>query len=495
MICFPLDNTEYEANALGAWCGTRTRGVYSADGHYAVTANDDMTVTVSPGLAWLKAGDYWGVNIYESNPVVLTVDTADGSLSRIDAVCVRLDKNQNRGEIVIKKGRYSLQSPVIPLPARNLDYDEIYVATILVPKGATAIRQADITDQRLNENYCGVMRDGVTAIPTQQLYDAWWAWFSNLQIDAEQRAAAFTAWLSTFRKENETGLAEWLVDFKANSQADFDQWFAAFKRSNITAYNGWYDAFKSNSETSFNTWFQNLQNQLDENQAANLQNQINQHEATQVTLKSGVHGMRHLNGELQIMVADRWVVADTKNTAGSSNSTSKVYLVGAETQTSHGTQTYSNDNVYMQSGKLYSDGKAVATETSVAQGFGTGANLSILATTYKACQIGCTRHIWCELTDSSCMQNGSAAKTSLNLFFHGLGSDIGLKSTEFPAGRAKIVWYASSPAGSSSVIAVGEKIVDVLVSALKGELVANMSGFSIPASYYYTVQLYIAVPL
>lgn len=495
MICFPLDNTDYEANALGAWCGTRTRGVYSADGHYAVTANDDMTVTVSPGLAWLKAGDYWGVNIYESNPTVLTVDTADGSLSRIDAVCVRLDKNQNRGEIVIKKGSYSLQSPVITLPAHNLDYDEIYVATIAVPKGATAIKQADITDQRLNENYCGVMRDGVTAIPTQQLYDAWWAWFSNLQIDNEQRAAAFTAWLSTFRQENETALAEWLTDFKANSQAAFDLWFAAFKRSNITAYNSWYDAFKSNSENSFGTWFQNLQNQLNENQAANLQSQINQHEAMQVTSKDGVHGIRHLNGELQIRIADRWVIVDTKNTAGSSNSTSKVYLVGAETQTSHGTQTYSNSNVYMQSGKLYSNGEVVATEASVAQGVGPRANLSIPATTYKVCQIGSTRHIWCELTDSNCMQNGSDAKTSLDLYLHGLGLDFGLKSEKCPVGRAKIVWYASSPAGSPSAIAAGEKIVDVLVSALKGELVANMSGFSIPASYYYTIQLYIAVPL
>lgn len=306
MICFPLDNTEYEANALGAWCGTRTRGVFAADGHYSVTPNGDMTVTVSPGLAWLKAGDYWGVNAYEINSQLLTIATADGALSRIDAVCIRLDKNRNVGEIVIKQGAYTPQPPTIAAPVRNLDYDEIYVATIMVRAGATAILPTDITDQRLNETYCGVMRDGVTAIPTQELYDAWWAWFSSLQIDTEQRAAAFIAWMFAFKQENETGLAAWLADFKNTSQADFDLWFTAFKSGNITAYNGWYDAFKTNSETNFNAWFQNLQNQLDDNQAANLQNQIDQHKATEAAGADGVHGVRYKNGKLQIRLADGW---------------------------------------------------------------------------------------------------------------------------------------------------------------------------------------------
>lgn len=169
MICYPLDNTEYEANALGAWCGTRTRGVFAAEGHYVVTANANMTVTVSSGLAWLKADQFWGVAAFEPNAQVLAIGTADGSLSRIDTVCVRLDKNQNRGELIIKEGAYSPQPPVIVPPVRNLDFDEIYVATVMVRAGATAILPADITDLRLNETYCGIMRDGVTGIPTAQL--------------------------------------------------------------------------------------------------------------------------------------------------------------------------------------------------------------------------------------------------------------------------------------------------------------------------------------
>ena len=43
---------------------------------------------------------------------------------------------------------------------------------------------------------------------------------------------------------------------------------------------------------------------------------------------------------------------DTKNTAGSTNSTSKLFLIGATGQTSS-IQTYSNSNVYMTDGNLY----------------------------------------------------------------------------------------------------------------------------------------------
>ena len=45
---------------------------------------------------------------------------------------------------------------------------------------------------------------------------------------------------------------------------------------------------------------------------------------------------------------------DTKNTAGSTNSTSKLFLIGAATQDTN-PQTYSNASVYTQSGNLYAN--------------------------------------------------------------------------------------------------------------------------------------------
>lgn len=169
MICFPLDNTPYEAKDMGSYLATRTRGVFSSDGNLAVTPGESgLSVSVSPGLAWLKWSDYWGTAALQAQAITLNLDTADGALKRIDAIVCRLDKVNNRAEIVVKKGAFS-SSPVLLPPVRDANYDELYIATVLIGAGIVSISASAITDQRLNEEYCGLMRDGVTGIPTAQL--------------------------------------------------------------------------------------------------------------------------------------------------------------------------------------------------------------------------------------------------------------------------------------------------------------------------------------
>ena len=291
MYGFPLDNTGYLAQALGAWFGTRTRGVFAEDGHFNATPNGDMSITLGGGLGWLKMDTYWGVVLLEPNPQVLDFDTADGSLSRIDAVCLRINKNLNEPEIVVKKGAYSPQPPAVSPPARNLDYDEIYVATVVIRAGATSITAGDITDQRMNEAYCGLMRDGVTRLPSQDLYNAWWAWFDGLKLNAEQQALAFYAWIASF---------------KATNTEDLETWTSDFKTSGSQMFYTWLNAFKSTSDTTFEEWFSNLQNQLDGNQAANLQNQIDQHKDATTIVTGGVHGIRYQDGKLQLNLGAGW---------------------------------------------------------------------------------------------------------------------------------------------------------------------------------------------
>ena len=59
----------------------------------------------------------------------------------------------------------------------------------------------------------------------------------------------------------------------------------------------------------------------------------------------------------------KWIVptdtnTDTKNTAGATNSTSKLFLVGAASQGAN-PQTYSNSSVYASAGRVYSNGRMV----------------------------------------------------------------------------------------------------------------------------------------
>ena len=170
MICFPLDNTPYEAKDMGTYLATRTRGVFSSDGNLAVTPGESgLSVSVSPGLAWLKWSDFWGVAALQAQALTLNLDTADGALKRIDAIVCRLDKVNNRAEIVVKKGAPS-SAPIVVPPVRDANYDELYIATVLIGAGVISISASAITDQRLNEEYCGLMRDGVTGIPTASLH-------------------------------------------------------------------------------------------------------------------------------------------------------------------------------------------------------------------------------------------------------------------------------------------------------------------------------------
>lgn len=59
----------------------------------------------------------------------------------------------------------------------------------------------------------------------------------------------------------------------------------------------------------------------------------------------------------QILTEANWddyiTSTDTKNTTGTANSASKLYLTGGTSQSSTGVVTYSNTAVYMQSGQLY----------------------------------------------------------------------------------------------------------------------------------------------
>lgn len=65
------------------------------------------------------------------------------------------------------------------------------------------------------------------------------------------------------------------------------------------------------------------------------------------------------NGNVLVTIT----TTDTKNTAGSTNSTSKLYLIGAQSQGAN-PQTYSNSTVYTKGGELYSNSKQVANENN-----------------------------------------------------------------------------------------------------------------------------------
>lgn len=162
--CFPLENTMYTAADAQLWFATRTSGVYAGT-HLPVTAVGAMNVTVGAGIAWLHYDDFAGCVYANTDGLTLALDMSDGSYDRIDRVCIRLEKLNNRCYLYIKKGA-AASSPVAPALQRDNVAYEISIARIRVGVGVTAINAGNITDERLDSNVCGLMRDGVTGIDT-----------------------------------------------------------------------------------------------------------------------------------------------------------------------------------------------------------------------------------------------------------------------------------------------------------------------------------------
>ncbi len=165
IITYPLNGVVYSAEDVATYLCTRTSGVYSKETNFAVSNTGTRQITVAPGLAWINYDDFKGVSVCSREENVLTVPEADNTLNRVDRVVLQFDTSENIAAIKLKTGTPAVaaQPPDI---LQNHNQYELGLCTISVPAGSTAVTAADITDTRADETVCGVMRDGVTGIPT-----------------------------------------------------------------------------------------------------------------------------------------------------------------------------------------------------------------------------------------------------------------------------------------------------------------------------------------
>ena len=187
IITYPLNGVVYSAEDVATYLCTRTSGVYSKETNFAVSTTGTRQITVAPGLAWINYDDFKGVSVCSREENVLTVPEADNTLNRVDRVVLQFDTSENITAIKLKTGTPAVaaQPPDI---LQNHNQYELGLCTISVPAGSTAVTAADITDTRADEAVCGVMRDGVTGIPTAQLQTQVKAMLDSLQAEVDSRS-------------------------------------------------------------------------------------------------------------------------------------------------------------------------------------------------------------------------------------------------------------------------------------------------------------------
>ena len=145
-----------------------------------VTTSSDMTVQVSPGWGFINCK--W---IENNAPYLLTLDSSDVVLNRIDRIVLRLDYTNRQMGIYIDKGTPAA-SPIPPTLQRTAgEIWELSLARISVAAGATAITQADITDERPDTSVCGWVTGLIDQIDTTNLFaqftDSFDTWFAQIK--------------------------------------------------------------------------------------------------------------------------------------------------------------------------------------------------------------------------------------------------------------------------------------------------------------------------
>lgn len=153
-----------------------------------VIANNDMTVTVKIGKAWIN-----GVFYENTVDMVLNLDVADGVLKRIDRVVLQYSTINRTIAAKVKKGTFA-SSPVAPSLQRDADAYELGIADIFVGNGVVSVSQSSITDLRLYSTYCGIVHGAVDQVDTTTLWiqysDAFNEWFGTIKTALEGDVAA-----------------------------------------------------------------------------------------------------------------------------------------------------------------------------------------------------------------------------------------------------------------------------------------------------------------
>lgn len=193
IITYPENGITYDADDASGYLATRQSGVYSAEEDFAVSISGELSLTVSAGQAWVRPSRFKGRSIIMEQPTTLTLTAADPVRTRIDRVVLRYDAAARQTRLQVLEGTPDSASHTAPAITRTALVYDLCLAEITRPAGSTAITAANLTDTRADEDVCGVMRDGATGIPTEQLIAQWRAAQADLETQLRAQLAVLNA--------------------------------------------------------------------------------------------------------------------------------------------------------------------------------------------------------------------------------------------------------------------------------------------------------------
>jgi hypothetical protein len=178
----PGDPRKYQASDFADYFGSvLSSGLLHTDNIPALQVKcegTDLRTYVTPGKAIMQGYAYENTsNLYLEHAL------PEPTLDRIDRIVLRLDKrNQSRYiKLFVKQGT-AATNPVPPNLQRDDFIYELSLAQIRVRANTSTLNPADLIDERLDENLCGLVHS-LISIPTSQFQAEWDAFMASVQDD------------------------------------------------------------------------------------------------------------------------------------------------------------------------------------------------------------------------------------------------------------------------------------------------------------------------
>ena len=241
-------------------------GVFNGD--LQVTANDNMTITIATGYAWIDGYVY-----HLTEPLTLDIETASGNANRMDNIVIQLDHTNRWIKAKAITGGYYAKTATPKEPEITTKINEVVIARISVAGGRTKITQSMITDTRMDKELCGWVCGAVQQIDFAQITAQFDAFFAEYKEGVTTNYAAYLESIAQYEQQTETEVKEWIENFQS-------------------AINDWTDDEKND----FEEWYNHIKDQLTEDAAGNLQSQIDaQNETISTKISEGTKCIAQAN--------------------------------------------------------------------------------------------------------------------------------------------------------------------------------------------------------
>lgn len=154
-------------------------GLVADDTSYLmVKANGGFEIATMPGKAYINGGFYKPKSVK-----TITLEESNTEYPRNDLVVLRWDLPERTISVKVIQGE-AAENPTLPALTRTDTIYELGLAAIAVKANATNITQADITDLRFDNYYCGIIRGVIDVVDTSHLFKqyqaAWNAFVAQL---------------------------------------------------------------------------------------------------------------------------------------------------------------------------------------------------------------------------------------------------------------------------------------------------------------------------